>query len=161
MTARTDIAPPLARIAIAIADYLLPLTETQRDDVIARALCVVEDDSPAADTPIPYRVTERQPPVSACDDVPEPATPARPSRRRVAATRKAATAEIEAAARSIVEVLSGHTEGMTKAGLANALNMDVGGYRFKDALHHVVSSGRIRAQGNTNSRRYMPAKQGV
>ena len=147
---------PLARIEIAIADYLIPLTPEQRDDVIVRALCVVEDGSPAADTPIPYVPTERHP-VTACDDVPEPVAQERPSRRRVAATRKAATAEIEAAARSIVEVLSGHTEGMTKGQLANALNMDVGGYRFKDALHHVVSSGRIRATGNTINRRYLPA----
>ena len=157
MTARTAIAPTLARIAIAIADYLLPLTEAQRDDVIARALCVVEDGEPSADTPIPYRVTERQPPVSACDDVPEPVAQERPSRRRVSALRQAATAEIEAAARSIVEVLSGHSNGLTKGQLASALNFEPLNRRFVSALHHVVNAGRIRAQGNTSCRRYLPA----
>lgn len=163
MTARTDIAPPLARIAIAIADYLIHLTDAQRDEVIARALCVVEDGEPAADTSIPYVVTERQSPVAACDEEPEPMLAdeptgsARPSPRRVSALRQAATAEIEAAARSIVEVLSGHSNGLTKGQLASALTMDVAGHRFLAALRHVVNSGRIRAQGNTNSRRYFPA----
>lgn len=179
MTARTDIAPPLARIAIAIADYLIPLTDEQRDDVIVRALCVVEAGSPAADTPIPYRVTE--PAVSAGDDVPrterkptaqyrtslpmkwihveatdDPA-PMRPTPQRVAQTRAAATAAIEAAARSIVEVLSDHPDGLTKGALAVALNFERTNGRFLAALHHVVNAGRIRAQGNTNCRRYLPA----
>lgn len=155
MTARTDIAPPLARIAIAIADYLIPLTEAQRDDVIARALCVVEDGSPAADAPIPYRVTE--PDVSACDDVPEPSVPMRPSPRRVSDRRLEASTVIEAAAKSIVAVLSDHPDGMTRRALAAAVNLPVGEYRFKAALDSVVHSGRIRAQGNTISRRYLPA----
>lgn len=157
MALRADIAPPLARIAIAIADHLIPLTEAQRDDVIARALCVVEDGSPAADTPIPYVPTQIQPPVAACDDVPEPSTPMRPSPRRVSALRQAATAEIEAAARSIVEVLSGHRDGMSKGQLAVALNFEPLNRRFVAALHHVVNAGRVRAQGNTNCRRYFTA----
>jgi hypothetical protein len=148
---------PLARIAIAIADYLSPLTEAQRDDVIVRALCVVEDDSPAADTPIPYVPTQIQPPVTACDDVPEPSTPMRPSPRRVSAIRQSATAEIEAAARSIVEVLSDHPDGLTKGQLAVALNFDPLNRRFTEALHHVVNAGRVRAQGNINRRRYFTA----
>jgi hypothetical protein len=156
MTARTDIAPPLARIAIAIADYLIPLTEAQRDDVIVRALCVVEDGSPAADRPIPYVPTERHP-VTACDDVPEPSTPMRPTPQRVAQTRAAATDAIEAAARSIVEVLSDHPEGLTKGALAVALNFERTNGRFLAALHDVVHSGRVRAQGNTTSRRYFTA----
>ena len=155
MTARTDIAPPLARIAIAIADHLIPLTEAQRDDVIARALCVVEDGSPAADRPIPYRVTE--PAVSAGDDVPEPSTPMRPSPRRVSARRLEASTVIEAAAKSIVAVLSDHPDGMTRRALAAAVNLPVGEYRFKAALDSVVHSGRVRAQGNTFSRRYFTA----
>jgi hypothetical protein len=157
MTARTDIAPPLARIAIAIADYLSPLTEAQRDDVIVRALCVVEDDSPAADRPIPYVPTQLQPPVTACDDVPEPSTPMRPTPQRVAQTRAAATDAIEAAARSIVEVLSDHPEGLTKGALAVALNFERTNGRFLAALHDVVNAGRVRAQGNTTSRRYFTA----
>jgi hypothetical protein len=156
MTARTDIAPPLARIAIAIADYLIPLTEAQRDDVIVRALCVVEDGSPAADRPIPYVPTERHP-VTACDDVPEPSTPMRPSPRRVSDRRLEASTVIEAAAKSIVAVLSDHPDGMTRRALAAAVNLPVGEYRFKAALDSVVHSGRVRAQGNTFSRRYMPA----
>jgi hypothetical protein len=155
MTARTDIAPPLARIAIAIADYLSPLTEAQRDDVIVRALCVVEDDSPAADTPIPYRVTE--PAVSAGDDAPEPSTPMRPTPQRVSARRLEASTVIGAAAKSIVAVLSDHPDGMTRRALAVAVNLPVGEHRFKAALDSVVHSGRVRAQGNTFSRRYMPA----
>ena len=148
---------PLARIEIAIADYLIPLTPEQRDDVIVRALCVVEDGSPAADTPIPYVPTQLQPPVTACDDVPEPATPARPSPRRVAARRLEASTVIEAAAKSIVAVLSDHLEGLAKRALAAAVNLPVGEYRFKAALESVVHGGRIRAQGNTHSRRYYPA----
>jgi hypothetical protein len=157
MTARTDIAPPLARIAIAIADYLIALTEDQRDDVIVRALCVVEEGSPAADRPIPYVPTQLQPPVTACDDVPEPSTPMRPSPRRVSARRLEASTVIEAAAKSIVAVLSDHPEGLTKRALAVAVNLPVGEHRFKAALDSVVHSGRVRAQGNTFSRRYMPA----
>lgn len=147
---------PLARIAIAIADYLIPLTDDQRDDVIVRALCVVEDGSPAADRPIPYVPTERHP-VTACDDVPEPSTPMRPSPRRVSDRRLEASTVIEAAAKSIVAVLSDHPEGLTKRALAVAVNLPVGEYRFKAALESVVHSGRVRAQGNTFSRRYMPA----
>lgn len=156
MTARTDIAPPLARIAIAIADHLIPLTEAQRDDVIVRALCVVEAGSPAADRPIPYVPTGRHP-VTACDDVPEPSTPMRPTPQRVAQTRAAATDAIEAAARSIVEVLSDHPDGLTKGALAVALNFERTNGRFLAALHHVVNAGRVRAQGNTHNRRYYPA----
>jgi hypothetical protein len=156
MALRADIAPPLARIAIAIADYLIPLTEAQRDDVIVRALCVVEDGSPAADRPIPYVPTERHP-VTACDDVPEPSTPMRPSPRRVSDRRLEASTVIEAAAKSIVAVLSDHPDGMTRRALAAAVNLPVGEYRFKAALDSVVHSGRVRAQGNTFSRRYMPA----
>lgn len=159
MTARTDIAPPLARIAIAIADHLIPLTEAQRDDVLVRALCVVEAGSPAADTPIPYRVTE--PAVSAGDDVPEPSAPMRPSPRRVSARRLEASTVIEAAAKSIVAVLSDHPDGMTKRALAAAVNLPVGEYRFKASLESVVNSGRIRATGVTNARRYYPATKGA
>jgi len=155
MTAtRTDISPPLSRIAIAIADYLIPLTADQRDDVIVRAMCLVDDPE---DRQIPYRVTDPLP-VSAGDDVPhEDPAPVRPTRARVSATRAAASSEIEAAARSIVEVLSGHEDGLTKGALASALNFDSTSGRFVAALRHVVTSGRIRAQGNTNSRRYFPA----
>lgn len=159
MTAtRTDISPPLSRIAIAIADYLIPLTADQRDDVIVRAMCLVDDPK---DRQIPYRVTDPQP-VSAGDDVPhEDPAPVRPTRARVSATRAAASSEIEAAARSIVEVLSGHKEGMTKGALAAALNFDPLSRRFVAALHHVVNAGRIRATGVTNARRYFPATKGA
>jgi len=169
MTAtRTDISPPLSRIAIAIADYLIPLTADQRDDVIVRALCVVEDDSPAADTPIPYVPTAKAESLPMLDtgvrtmatepvETVEPVEPMRPTSSRVAAGRKAATAEIEAAARSIVEVLSGHEDGLTKGALASALNFETTSGRFNTSLRHVVTSGRVRAQGNTNSRRYFPA----
>lgn len=141
--------PPLARIAIAIADYLIPLTADQRDDVIARAMCLVADPK---DRPIPYQLTEQ-----AATEPVEPVEPMRPTSSRVAAGRKAATAEIEAAARSIVEVLSGHNDGLTKGALASALNFEPLNRRFVAALHHVVNAGRVRAQGNTNSRRYLPA----
>ncbi len=172
MTAtRTDISPPLSRIAIAIADYLIPLTADQRDDVIVRALCVVEDDSPAADTPIPYKPTAKAESLPMLDTgvrtmateqaAIEPVEPMRPTSSRVAAGRKAATAEIEATERSIVEVLCGHKEGMTKGALASALNFDSTSGRFVVALRHVVAAGRVRAQGNTNSRRYFPAKEGA
>ena len=194
---------PLARIAIAIADHLIPLTPEQRDDAIARALILVDDDTDP-DRPIPYKLAdyevvgttrsgakmvrhrrshEDRHPVTACNDVPEPMlngtplemrsvpvdasdfeepkTPNRPSPRRVAQTRKAASAEIDATARSIVAVLSSYPNGLNKAGLANALNMDVAGYRFQAALRYVVNSGRIRATGVTNARRYFLATKGV
>lgn len=156
MALRADIAPPLARIAIAIADHLIPLTEAQRDDVIVRALCVVEAGSPAADRPIPYVPTERHP-VTACDDVPEPSTPMRTSPRRVSARRLEASTAIEAAAKSIVAVLSDHPEGLTKRALAAAVNLAVWEYRFKAALESVVNAARVRATGNTYNRRYYPA----
>ena len=143
----TSNCAPLSRIAIAIADYLIPLTADQRDDVIVRAMCLVDDPK---DRTIPYQPTE---PV-------EPVEPMRPTSSRVAAGRKAATAEIEAAARSIVEVLSGHKDGLTKGALASALNLDTTSGRFNASLRHVVASGRIRAQGITNNRRYFPAANG-
>lgn len=158
MTAtRTDICPPLSRIAIAIADYLIPLSEDQRDDVIARALCVVEDST----YPIPYKLTDKaQPSVRAADEYPqptEPATPARPTPRRVSARRLEASTVIDAAANSIVAILSGHPEGLTKVALAAATNMPIAEYRFKAALDLVIHAGRIRATGVTNARRYYPA----
>ena len=171
---------PLARIAIAIADHLIPLTPEQRDDVIARALILVDDDTDP-DKPIPYKLAdyevvgttrsgakmvrhrrshEDRHPVTACSDVPEPTestSQERPSPRRVADTRKAASDAIDAAARSIVGVLSGYPNGLSKGQLASALNFEVGNYRYLAALRYVVSSGQIRAEGNTNSRRYFPA----
>ena len=152
----TSNCAPLSRIAIAIADYLIPLTADQRDDVIVRAMCLVDDPE---DRPIPYQPTEQ----AATEPVEpvEPVEPMRPTSSRVAAGRKAATAEIEATERSIVEVLSSHPEGMTRGQLATALNFETTSRRFVAALHHVVNAGRIRATGVTNARRFYPAKEGA
>lgn len=169
MTAtRTDISPPLSRIAIAIADYLIPLTEAQRDDVIVRAMCLVDDPE---DRPIPYVPTAKAESLPMLDTgvrtmateqaAIEPVEPMRPTSSRVAAGRKAATAEIEATERSIVEVLSSHPEGMTRGQLATALNFEATARRYLVALTNVSRSGRVRAQGNTNSRRYFPATKGA
>lgn len=188
----------LARVAIAVADHLIPLSPDQRESVIVRALCLVDDDAPAPvvsagdDVPRPVKRKERkvkrgvvkverapvrvepeptpmrngepQPlvmiPVTP-EDYPESPAPARPSRGRVASQRRAASSAIEAAARSIVEVLSGHPEGMTKGALATALNFESMNRRFVAALHAVTHSGRIRAIGVTNARRYFPAIKGA
>lgn len=184
----------LAHAALAIAGHLIPLTPEQRDDVIVRALCVVDDgdvaqveprhpvtagddvprkmprkkrvlkahrqETPVVPEPTPMLNGEpipmRSVPVTP-EDYPDSPAPARPSRGRVASQRLAASSAVEAAARSIVDALSGHPEGLSKGQLAAAINFEIGNSRYLTALRHVVSADRIRAEGHTNQRRYYPA----